>query len=132
MKDNYITIGELQEFVTCSIWVGTDRATRKECTVSINGFRTKYGWKNLHAKVKREDLLEYINGKITLLGLLQLREPDSLVIQNVCSVSGSMEEEKPSEWPKFLEGMFDWKFDRLRCVDREEIDEFLEITTKEF
>lgn len=124
MKE-YISIGELEERMTCSVWVGTDKATRKECTVSINGFRTKYGWKNLHVKVKREDLLEYIGRKITLLDLLQRREPDSLIVQNVCSVSGSMEEERPSEWPKFLEGMFDWKFDRLRCVDYREIGHFL-------
>lgn len=121
MKE-YITIGELEEHITCSVWVGTDKDTHSECTVSINGFRTKHGWKNIHVKVKKEDLLEYIGGKITLLRLMYRRVPDSLIVQDV---NGSIIEKRYVEWPKFLEGMFDWKFDRLRCVDYKEIGEFL-------
>lgn len=121
MKE-YITIGELEEHITCSVWVGTDKDTHSECTVSINGFRTKHGWKNIHVKVKKEDLLEYIGEKITLLRLMYRRAPDSLIVQDV---NGSIIEKRYVEWPKFLEGMFDWKFDRLRCVDYKEIGEFL-------
>lgn len=121
MKE-YITIGELEEHITCSVWVGTDKDTHSECTVSINGFRTKHGWKNIHVKVKKEDLLEYIGEKITLLRLMYRRVPDSLIVQDV---NGSIIEKRYAEWPKFLEGMFDWKFDRLRCVDYKEIGEFL-------
>lgn len=121
MKE-YITIGELEEHITCSVWVGTDKDTHSECTVSINGFRTKHGWKNIHVKVQKEDLLEYIGGKITLLRLMYRRVPDSLIVQDV---NGSIIEKRYVEWPKFLEGMFDWKFDRLRCVDYKEIGEFL-------
>lgn len=121
MKE-YITIGELEEHITCSVWAGTDKDTHSECTVSINGFRTKHGWKNIHVKVKKEDLLEYIGEKITLLRLMYRRVPDSLIVQDV---NGSIIEKRYVEWPKFLEGMFDWKFDRLRCVDYKEIGEFL-------
>lgn len=124
MKE-YITIGELEEHLTCSVWVGTDKATHSECTVSINGFRTKHGWKNIHVKVKREDLLEYIDRKITLLRLMYRRIPDSLIVQDVSRYTEPVIEKRYVEWPKFLEGMFDWKFDRLRCVDYREIGEFL-------
>ena len=124
MKE-YITIGQLGEHFTYSVWVGTDAKTRKECTVSINGFKVKDGWQNIHVKVKREDLVEYVQKKITLLRLMFRRLPDSLIIQDVNVLSRKVTERRYVQWPKDLEGMFDTYFCPLYCVDYKGIGEWL-------
>lgn len=127
MKKEYIVIGELQDFATHNVWLGTDRETGSECVVSVNGCRSRYGWTNLHVKVRKEDLMEYIGGGFTLLELIRRGLPESLVVQTVNSIGGGVKEERPVQWPKWLDGRFDWKFDSMRCVDRKEIGCFLNL-----
>ena len=49
--EQYITIGMLQDTVTSTVWVGTDKVTRTECTIAVQGMKGKYGWENYFWKV---------------------------------------------------------------------------------
>ena len=126
MNDEYITIGMLQDTVTSTVWVGTDKATQTECTISVRGMKGKYGWENYHWKVSKEDLKSFIAREISLLELARRREPGSLIFQNVNAMFGYMDEKRNVEQlTAVMEARLDWKYQRLRCLDYEDIGEFL-------
>lgn len=125
MDSEYITIGMLQDTVTSTVWVGTDKATRTECTIAVQGMKGKYGWENYFWKVSKEDLKAFIAREISLLELAKRREPESLIIQNVNTLSGHVDEKRNVELTAVMEAGLDWKYQRLRCLDYEDIGEFL-------
>lgn len=127
MNNEYTTIGMLQDTVTSTVWVGTDKATRTECTIAVQGVKEKYGWKNYHWKVTKEDLKAFVKREISMLELARKRIPESLIIQTVNTLSGYAGEKRNVELSAVMEARLDWKFQRLRCADYEYIGEFLGI-----
>lgn len=123
--EQYITIGMLQYTVTSTVWVGTDKATRTECTIAVQGMKGKYGWENYFWKVSKEDLKAFIAREISLLELAKRRESGSLIVQNVNTLSGHVDENRNMELTAVMEARLDWKYQRLRCLDYEDIGEFL-------
>ena len=123
--EQYITIGMLQDTVTSTVWVGTDKATRTECTIAVQGMKGKYGWENYFWKVSKEDLKAFIAREISLLELAKRRELESLIVQNVNTLSGHVDEKRDVELTAVMEARLDWKYQPLRCLDHEYIGEFL-------
>lgn len=119
----------LQDTVTSTVWVGTDKATRTECTIAVQGMKGKYGWENYFWKVSKEDLNAFIAREISLLELAKRREPESLIVQNVNTLSGHVDEKRDVELTAVMETMLDWKYQPLRCLDHELIGEFLDMET---
>lgn len=123
--EQYITIGMLQDTVTSTVWVGTGKATRTECTIAVQGMKGKYGWENYFWKVSKEDLKAFIAREISLLELAKRREPGSLIVQNVNTLSGHVDEKRDVELTAVMEARLDWKYQSLRCLDHEGIGDFL-------
>lgn len=123
--EQYITIGMLQYTVTSTVWVGTDKDTRTECTIAVQGMKGKNGCENYFWKVSKEDLKAFIAREISLLELAKRREPESMILQNVNTLIGHVDEKRNVELTAVMEARLDWKYQRLRCLDHEGIGEFL-------